>query len=139
MSFLHTDPAPLERLLRRVFRLGDHRCCLRQAGLLCKPFICHHFCVQTFTRPEISFRAGFRHRGNTLSCQKKQRKNSVTQRKTDYGASLSRQSFCRSARPFRAVSGTKDTFASSLRYHHRKLYPQIGRAKIIDLFHAFFQ
>lgn len=137
MSLLHTDPAPLELMLRRFFRVGDHGRGLRFAGLLCKLFFRHHFHFKTLSRPEISFRAEFRHSGNTLRRKKSQRKNTVTHRKTGYGTSFFRQSLRRSVRPFRAVFGTEDTIASSLRYHHHKLYSQTGRSKIILFFHTF--
>lgn len=105
MSFLHTDPAPLERLLRRVFRLGDHGCGMRYVGLLCKPLVCHHFHIQASACPEISFRAGFRYDGNTVHRQKPQRENAVTRRKASLGTSFLRQSVCKSVRPFWAVFG----------------------------------
>lgn len=137
MSLLHTDPAPLELMLRRFFRVGDHGRGLRFAGLLCKLFFRHHFHFKTLSRPKISFRAEFRHSGNTLRRKKSQRKNTVTHRKTGYGTSFFRQSLRRSVRPFRAVFGTEDTIAPSLRYHHHKLYSQTGRSKIILSFHTF--
>ena len=124
-------------MLRRFFRVGDHGRGLRFAGLLCKLFFRHHFHFKTLSRPEISFRAEFRHSGNTLRRKKSQRKNTVTHRKTGYGTSFFRQSLRRSVRPFRAVFGTEDTIASSLRYHHHKLYSQTGRSKIILFFHTF--
>ena len=53
MSLLHTDPAPLELMLRRFFRVGDHGRGLRFAGLLCKLFFRHtstskHFPAQKY-------------------------------------------------------------------------------------------
>ena len=38
MSLLHTYPALMGRLLRCVFRIGDHGDGLRCTGLLCKPW-----------------------------------------------------------------------------------------------------
>lgn len=122
MYLLHTGPASLGRVLRRILRLGNHGDSLWRAELLCKPFDCHDLRRQTSSRPEISFRAGFWRTGDAFHSQKPQRKTSFTLRKTDRSVSFPRQFICKSPRPYRASSGARDTLAQSIRYHNRKLY-----------------
>lgn len=138
MSLLHTVPAPLEHLRRRVFRRRSHGCSLRCGQLLCKPHFYHHLSCQASSHTGVLVCTGFGDNRDSFCRKTPQRKTSVPLCKTDRGTSFLQHLFYRSSRPFRAVFCTRDTFAQFLWYHYHKLYSQTGRSKVILLFHTFY-
>lgn len=110
MFLLHTNTAPLGRVLWRVLRFGDCRSSLWRAGVLCKPRFCHpwfrhHLLGEASPCPGISIRAGFKHIRDSGCRRQPRHKDSFPLGKTDRNISFFRQYLCKSAYPLQAAFG----------------------------------